>query len=292
MKSYSEAAKVLTEALPYIQKFHDKTLVIKYGGSAMLEERLRRHFAKDVVLMKYVGLHPVVVHGGGPQIGETLKRLGKESQFVNGMRVTDGETMEVVEMVLAGKVNKDLVHSINLQGGRAVGLCGKDGGLIQARKMTLEAPDDGVDLGFVGEVDHINPEIIRSLDAGRYIPVVAPIGVGPRGSTYNINADLVAASLAVALQADKLILLTDVPGILDTSGDLISAVPLRELEKMFSRGIVKGGMIPKVQCCSRAVRGGVRKAHIIDGRVEHSLLLEIFTDHGVGTQIYMDKDDE
>jgi len=290
MKSYSETAKVLTEALPYIQKFHDKIIVIKYGGSAMLEERLRKHFAKDVVLMKYVGLHPVVVHGGGPQIGETLKRLGKESRFVNGMRVTDAETMEVVEMVLAGKLNKDLVHSIIRQGGRAVGLCGKDGGLIQARKMMLPPPDDGEDLGFVGEVDHINPEIIRSLDFSTYIPVVAPIGVGPRGSTYNINADLVAGSLAVALQAHKLILLTDVPGILDPSGDLISAVPLGELDTMFSRGIVKGGMIPKVECCSRTVRGGVRKAHIIDGRVEHSLLLEVFTDHGVGTQIYMDEE--
>jgi acetylglutamate kinase len=290
MQSYSEKAKVLTEALPYIQKFHGKIIVIKYGGSAMLEERLRKHFAKDVVLMKYVGLHPVVVHGGGPQIGETLKRLGKESRFVNGMRVTDAETMDVVEMVLSGKLNKDLVHSIMRQGGRAVGLCGKDGGLIRARKMTLAPPDDGEDLGFVGEVERINPEIIRALDFSTYIPVVAPIGVGPRGATYNINADLVAGSLAVALNADKLIMLTDVPGILDPSGDLISAVPLKELDTMFSRGIVKGGMIPKVQCCSRTVRGGVRKAHIIDGRVEHSLLLEIFTDHGVGTQIFQDED--
>ena len=290
MKSYSETAKVLTEALPYIQKFHGKILVIKYGGSAMREERLRRHFTNDVVLMKFVGLHPVVVHGGGPQIGETLKRLGKESRFVNGMRVTDAETMEVVEMVLAGKINKDLVHGIIRQGGRAVGLCGKDGGLIQARKMTLPPPDEGEDLGFVGEVERINPEILRSLDAGTYIPVVAPIGVGSRGETYNINADLVAGALAVALKADKLILLTDVPGILDPSGDLISAVPLRELDTMFSRGIIQGGMIPKVQCCSRTVREGVRKAHIIDGRVEHSLLLEIFTDHGVGTQIYKEQD--
>jgi acetylglutamate kinase len=289
MKSHSETARVLTEALPYIQKFHGKIIVIKYGGSAMLEERLRRHFAKDVVLMKYVGIHPVVVHGGGPQIGETLKRLGKESRFVKGMRVTDAETMEVVEMVLAGKLNKDLVHSILRQGGKAVGLCGKDGGLIQAKKMVLEPPDDGEDLGFVGEVERINPEVIHTLDFSTYIPVVAPIGVGAKGETYNINADLVAGSLAVALKADKLILLTDVPGILDASGDLISAVPLRELDTMFSRGIVKGGMIPKVQCCSRTVREGVRKAHIIDGRVEHSVLLEVFTDHGVGTQIYHDE---
>lgn len=289
MDSPIDKAKVLTEALPYIQKFHGKTMVIKYGGSAMQEERLRKRFAKDVVLMKYVGIHPVVVHGGGPQIGETLKRLGKESRFVHGMRVTDEETMEVVEMVLCGKINKDLVQLIIRQGGKAVGLSGKDGNMIQARKMTPEASSTKVeDLGFVGEVAKVNADIIESLDLSMYIPVVAPIGVGPGGETYNINADLVAGSLAVALNAHKLILLTDVPGVLDPSGELISAVGLSQVEGLLSRKIIKGGMIPKVRCCVGAVSQGVRKAHIIDGRVEHSVLLEVFTDQGVGSQIYAD----
>ena len=284
-----DKAKVLTEALPYIQKFHGKTMVIKYGGSAMQDERLRKRFAKDVVLMKFVGIHPVVVHGGGPQIGETLKRLGKESRFVHGMRVTDEETMEVVEMVLCGKINKDLVQLIIRQGGKAVGLSGKDGNMIQARKMTPEASSTKVeDLGFVGEVAKVNADIIESLDLSMYIPVVAPIGVGPGGETYNINADLVAGSLAVALNAHKLILLTDVPGVLDPSGELISAVGLSQVEGLLSRKIIKGGMIPKVRCCVGAVSQGVRKAHIIDGRVEHSVLLEVFTDQGVGSQIYAD----
>jgi acetylglutamate kinase len=289
MEDYLDKAKVLTEALPYIQRFHGKTIVIKYGGSAMQEERLRQHFTQDIVLMKFVGLHPVVVHGGGPQIGETLKQIGKESRFVGGMRVTDAETMEVVEMVLAGKLNKGLVQLINSHGGRAIGLCGKDGNLIEARKMFLEEGEAaGEDLGFVGEVANVNAGIIQDMDPSAYIPVVAPIGIGKDGATYNINADLVASHLAVALEADKLILLTDVTGILDGSGRLLSSIPLSELKGLLTRGEVTGGMIPKVRCCYEAVSQGVRKAHIIDGKVEHSLLLEVFTDGGVGTEICRD----
>jgi acetylglutamate kinase len=289
MDPYLEKAKILTEALPYIQRFHGKTLVIKYGGSAMEAERLRQQFAQDIVLMKFVGLHPVVVHGGGPQIGAMLKKMGKESRFVKGMRVTDAETMEVVEMVLAGKLNKELVQLINAHGGRAVGLSGKDGSLIEARKMVLEEGEGaGEDLGFVGEVAGVNAGILEHIDQSKYIPVVAPIGVGRDGETYNINADLVASRLAVALRADKLILLTDVEGILDASGRLLSSIPLSELEGLITRGEVTGGMIPKVRCCSEAVSQGVRKAHIIDGKVEHAVLLEVFTDRGVGTEIYAD----
>jgi acetylglutamate kinase len=289
MEDYLDKAKVLTEALPYIQRFHGKTIVIKYGGSAMQEERLRQHFTQDIVLMKFVGLHPVVVHGGGPQIGETLKQMGKESRFVGGMRVTDAETMEVVEMVLAGKLNKGLVQLINSHGGRAIGLCGKDGNLIEARKIFLEEGEAaGEDLGFVGEVANVNAGIIQDMDPSAYIPVVAPIGIGKDGATYNINADLVASHLAVALEADKLILLTDVTGILDGSGRLRSSLPLSELKGLLTRGEVTGGMIPKVRCCYEAVSQGVRKAHIIDGKVEHSLLLEVFTDGGVGTEICRD----
>lgn len=289
MDPFVDKAKVLTEALPYIQKFHGKTMVIKYGGSAMQDPQLRRSFANDVVLMKYVGLHPVVVHGGGPQIGEILKRLGKESRFLHGMRVTDAETMEIVEMVLSGKINKDLVQLIIDHGGKAVGLSGKDGGLVQARKMNVASSfGEEDDLGFVGEVVGVNAEIIRSLDLSMYIPVIAPVGVSSQGETYNINADLVAGSLAVALKAHKLILLTDVPGVLDASEKLLSAIALSELDDLFSKGIVTGGMIPKVRCCAEAVRGGVKKAHIIDGRIHHSVLLEVFTDQGVGTQFHAD----
>jgi len=289
MDSYLDKAKVLTEALPYIQRFHRKTIVIKYGGSAMQEEGLRQRFAQDIVLMKFVGLRPVVVHGGGPQIGATLKRLGKDTRFVRGMRVTDAETMEVVEMVLSGKLNKDLVQLINSHGGRAVGLSGKDGNLIEARKMVLEEGEGaGEDLGFVGEVANVNAGIIKDMDRGMYVPVVAPIGVGKGGETYNINADLVASRLAVALEADKLILLTDVTGVLDGSGELLSSIPLGELKGLLTREEVTGGMIPKVRCCFEAVSQGVRKAHIIDGKVEHSVLLEVFTDRGVGTEIYAD----
>lgn len=289
MDSYLDKAKVLTEALPYIQRFHGKTIVIKYGGSAMREEGLRQRFAQDIVLMKFVGLRPVVVHGGGPQIEATLARLGKETRFVRGMRVTDAETMEVVEMVLSGKLNKGLVQLINSHGGRAIGLSGKDGNLIEARKMVLTGGEGaGEDLGFVGEVTNVNAGIIKDMDRGMYVPVVAPIGVGKDGETYNINADLVASRLAVALGADKLILLTDVSGILDSEGELLSSVPISELEGLLTREVVTGGMIPKVRCCSEAVSQGVRKAHIIDGRVEHSVLLEVFTDGGVGTEIYAD----
>jgi len=289
MERYLDKAKVLTEALPYIQRFHGKTIVIKYGGSAMREERLRQHFAQDIVLMKFVGLRPVVVHGGGPQIGATLKRIGKDTRFVGGMRVTDAETMEVVEMVLAGKLNKDLVQLINSQGGKAIGLSGKDGNLIEARKMILERGEGaGEDLGFVGEVANVDAGIIQDMDRGTYIPVVAPIGVGKDGKTYNINADLVASRLAIALCADKLILLTDVTGVLDGSGRLRSSIALSELEGLLTRAEVTGGMIPKVRCCFEAVSQGVRKAHIIDGRVEHSVLLEVFTDGGIGTEIYAD----
>jgi acetylglutamate kinase len=289
MENYLDKAKVLTEALPYIQRFHRKTIVIKYGGSAMEEEGLRQRFAQDIVLMRFVGLRPVVVHGGGPQIGATLKRLGKDTRFVRGMRVTDAETMEVVEMVLSGKLNKDLVQLINSHGGRAVGLSGKDGSLIEARKMVLEEGEGaGEDLGFVGEVANVNAGIIKDMERGMYVPVVAPIGLGEGGETYNINADLVASRLAVALEADKLILLTDVTGILDKSGELISSVPLSKLQGLLTREEVTGGMIPKVRCCLEAVSQGVRKAHIIDGKVEHSVLLEVFTDRGIGTEIYAD----
>ncbi len=289
MERYLDKAKVLTEALPYIQRFHGKTIVIKYGGSAMQEEALRRHFAQDIVLMKFVGLRPVVVHGGGPQIGATLKRLGKETRFVRGMRVTDAETMEVVEMVLSGKLNKDLVQLINSQGGKAIGLSGKDGNLIEARKMIRPEGKGGEeDLGYVGEVAKVNAAIIKDMDRGVYVPVIAPVGVGQDGKTYNINADLVASRLAVALNADKLILLTDVTGILDGSGGLLSSIRLSELDGLLAREEVTGGMIPKVRCCYEAVSQGVRKAHIIDGRVEHSVLLEVFTDGGVGTEICRD----
>jgi acetylglutamate kinase len=286
MEEHLEKAKILTEALPYIQKFHGKTMVIKYGGSAMKEARLRTLFAKDVVLMKYVGINPVIVHGGGPQIGQILSRLGMSSRFVRGMRVTDAATMEVVEMVLSGKINKDLVQLIIEQGGKAVGLSGKDGGLVRARKVQQDPSAGEEDLGFVGEVVEVNSEIIQALEQDRYIPVVAPIGFGDEGETYNINADLVAGSLAAALKAHKLILLTDVPGVLDASGKLISAIRLSELSGLVSEGAVTGGMIPKVRCCAEAVSQGVTKAHVIDGRIEHSVLLEVFTDQGVGTQIY------
>jgi len=288
MEPHLDKAEVLIEALPYIRKFFGKTMVIKYGGSAMKEERLRALFAQDVVLMKFVGIHPVIVHGGGPQIGSTLSRLGLESRFVRGMRVTDAQTMEVVEMVLSGKINKDLVQLIMDQGGKAVGLSGKDGGLVKARKIGQDPAAGEEDLGFVGEVAEVNAELIQALDQGTYIPVVAPVGGGVDGRTYNINADLMAGSLAAALRAHKLILLTDVPGVLDASGSLLSAIGLSELEALISGGAVRGGMIPKLRCCLDAVGRGVTKAHIIDGRIEHSVLLELFTDQGVGTQIHAD----
>ncbi len=291
MERLIEKAKILTEALPYIQKFSGRTIVVKYGGSAMQEERLRHCFAEDIVLMKFVGLNPVVVHGGGPQIDELLRRLGKESSFVRGLRVTDAETMEVVEMVLMGKTNKELVRLINQHGGKAVGLSGKDGELFRAKRFAFEHSDDSSvndDIGFVGEIDSVDPTIITCLERDRFIPVIAPIGADAEGRTFNINADLVAGKLAAALGADKLVLLTDVEGILDPAGELLSSISLSNAQELIKRKVVSGGMIPKVRCCIDAIRGGVSKAHIIDGRLEHAVLLEIFTARGVGTEIYGD----
>ncbi|MEW5721951.1 MAG: acetylglutamate kinase [Thermodesulfobacteriota bacterium] len=283
-------ARVLIEALPYLRRFADKTIVIKYGGHAMVDEHLKNCFAQDVVLLKYIGLNPVVVHGGGPQIGRFLKRLGIESRFVSGLRVTDGETMDVVEMVLVGKVNKEIVALVNHHGGRAVGLSGKDGGLIRAGKMKVvrqngDLPPEIIDLGQVGEVEAIDQGLLKTLEGGRFIPIIAPVGVGAGGETYNINADLVAGHIASALKAEKLILLTDVEGVLDREGRLISTIGLDQLEDLKAQGVVTGGMIPKLDCCAQALGRGVRKAHILDGRKPHAVLLEIFTDRGIGTQV-------
>lgn len=283
MEEHLQKSKTLIEVLPYIKKFYGKTMVMKYGGSAMVEGELREAFAMDVVLMRYVGIKPVVVHGGGPQIGELLKRLGKESVFVGGMRVTDPETMEVVEMVL-GKVNKDIVSLINRHGAKAVGLSGKDGDLIRARKLSLPDYED-VDLGLVGEVEQIAVEVIEALQAGGFIPVIAPVGIGDDEGTYNINADLVAGAVAAALKAEKLILLTDVQGVLDDTGELISTLTVEEVQVLLDQGVAKGGMVPKLRCCLEALSGGVKKAHIVDGRIPHAVLLEVFTDAGVGTEI-------
>ncbi|MCX8119138.1 MAG: acetylglutamate kinase [Desulfobacterota bacterium] len=286
-----DKAKVLVEALPYIRRFSNKTIVIKYGGSTMEEEGLKRSFALDIVLLKYIGIHPVVVHGGGPQIGEMLSRLGKKSEFVEGMRVTDPETMDVVEMVLVGKVNKELVAMINQQGGKAVGLSGKDGKLIVAQKMRLKKPagdtpsPEFIDIGMVGEVKAIHPEVIESLERENFIPVIAPVGVGEGGETYNINADLVAGKIAGALKAEKLILLTDVAGVLDGQRRLIPTLHVAEAKELLAQKVISAGMIPKVTCCLEALNEGVGKAHIIDGTVEHAVLLELFTDVGIGTQI-------
>jgi acetylglutamate kinase len=292
MKNPIDKAKVLVEALPYIRRFYDKTIVIKYGGSTMEEESLKRNFALDVVLLKYIGINPVIVHGGGPQIGEVLTKMGKKSQFVEGMRVTDGETMDVVEMVLVGKVNKELVTLIYQQGGKAVGLSGKDGRLITAKKLKLtksrgkdELPEI-IDIGMVGEVKEINPGVIEALERENFIPVIAPVGVGEEGETYNINADLVAGKVASALKAEKLILLTDVEGVMDEKHQLIPTLDAKQAKRLMAQKVISSGMIPKVNCCLNALEEGVTKTHIIDGRVEHALLLEIFTDVGIGTQIY------
>jgi acetylglutamate kinase len=291
MENPLDKAKVLVEALPYIRRFYDKTIVIKYGGSAMEEERIKRSFALDLVLLKYIGLNPVVVHGGGPQIGEMLTKIGKKSQFIEGMRVTDGETMEVVEMVLVGKVNKEIVALINQQGGKAVGLSGKDGNLITAKKLKItKNPGEGqmaevIDIGMVGEVKAINPGVIEALEKENFIPVIAPVGVGEEGETYNINADLVAGKIASALKAQKLILLTDVEGVMDEKHRLIPTLDVKQAKRLISQDIISSGMIPKVNCCLDALEGGVAKTHIIDGRLEHAILLEIFTDVGIGTQI-------
>ncbi len=291
-KSASERAQVLTEALPYIQRFHGKTVVIKYGGNAMVDDELKHSFARDVVLMKLVGMNPVVVHGGGPQIGRLLERIGKKSEFVQGMRVTDRETMDVVEMVLGGLVNKEIVSLINRHGGKAVGLSGKDGGLIRARKMVMRRPgtdeslpDEIVDIGHVGEVEGIDPEVVALLDTRNFIPVIAPVGVGAGGEAYNINADVVAGKLAITLQAEKLILLTNTTGVLGKGGELLTGLTVPMVNALIEDGTIHGGMLPKVRCALDAVSSGVKSAHIIDGRVDHAILLEIFTDEGVGTLI-------
>jgi acetylglutamate kinase len=285
----SDVARVLIEALPYMQRFAGKTIVIKYGGNAMVDETLKSGFAQDMVLLKAVGIDPVVVHGGGPQIGDLLKKIGKESRFIEGMRVTDRETMDVVEMVLGGLVNKQIVNLINHHGGRAVGLTGKDGGLIRARRLSIsrrspeiDAPEI-IDLGHVGEVSAIDPSVVAMLDSGDFIPVIAPIGVGEDGTSYNINADLAAGKLAAVLGAEKLILLTNTPGVLDSSGQLLTGLDPEHTDTLITDGTIHGGMLPKVQCALDTVRSGVPTAHIIDGRVKHAVLLELFTDTGVGT---------
>jgi len=285
-------ASVLTEALPYIQRFRGKTMVIKYGGNAMADNNLKNKFARDVVLMKLVGMNPVVVHGGGPQIGQLLDKIGKKTEFINGMRVTDSETMDVVEMVLGGLVNKEIVNLINSHGGNAVGLSGKDGSLIQARKMVfkrsspeMEAPEI-IDIGHVGEVSSIDTSVVDMLVKGDFIPVIAPIGVGEDGVSYNINADLVAGKLAEVLDAEKLIILTNTPGLLDGDGNILTGLSAREVSGLIEQGVIKDGMLPKIHSAIDAVSAGVRTAHIIDGRVEHALMLEILTNEGVGTLIH------
>jgi acetylglutamate kinase len=276
------------EALPYIRAFQGKTLVIKYGGAAMEQAALKEQFAKDVLLLRLVGIRPVIIHGGGPQIGALMKRLGKEPRFVGGMRVTDEETVEIVEMVLVGKINKEIVGLINHHGGRAVGLSGKDGNLIRARKrLHRGASGELVDIGLVGEVEMVAPEPIRLLEEGGFIPVIAPVGVGSAGETYNINADLVAGDVAAALTAEKLIHLTDVPGIAGEDGQLISTLTKREAERLIKSGVIGGGMLPKVESALRALAAGAQKAHIIDGRVPHAILLEVLTREGIGTEIIL-----
>ena len=290
-ESAKNVAHVLAEALPYIRRFHGKTVVIKYGGNAMVDEELKSGFARDVVLMKLVGINPVVVHGGGPQIGKLLEKLGKESRFIDGMRVTDSETMDVVEMVLGGLVNKEIVNLITRHGGRAVGLTGKDGDLIRARKMIirrhtpeLDAPEI-IDVGHVGEVESIDASLVDMLISGDFIPVVAPIGVGRDGHSYNINADLVAGHMAEVLKAEKLILLTNTHGLLDRQGQLLTGLRVNDVKRLIEDGTVQGGMLPKIGCVVSALSSGVSAAHIIDGRVTHAVLVELFTDEGVGTLI-------
>ncbi|MCX5835617.1 MAG: acetylglutamate kinase [Deltaproteobacteria bacterium] len=293
VKKSMERAEILLEALPYIRRFYNKTIVIKYGGHAMVDEELKDLFAKDVVMMKYIGIHPVVIHGGGPQIGSFLKKLGKDSRFVQGMRVTDEETMDIVEMVLVGKVNQEIVGLINRHGGKAVGLSGKDGSLIRAEKYYLseekakDTPSEIIDIGLVGKVTSINSGLIAAIENEGFIPVIAPTGVGDNGETYNINADIVAGEVAAALKAEKLVLLTDVEGVLDENNRLIKTMNNQEVNDMIQAGIIKGGMFPKVKCCMKALKGGVSKAHIIDGRLKHAVLLEIFTDMGIGTEIVL-----
>lgn len=281
-----DVTQVLTEALPYIQRFKGKTLVIKYGGNAMVDEGLKNSFARDVVLLKAVGINPIVIHGGGPQIGDLLTRIGKESHFINGMRVTDSETMNVVEMVLGGQVNKSIVSLINTHGGRAVGLTGKDGGLICAEKLNISSDAEPIDLGHVGKVKSIDTSVIEMLIQSDFIPVIAPIGVDKEGQSYNINADLVAGKMAEVLQAEKLILLTNTAGLLDSDEQLLTGLNAKQVNELIADGVIYGGMLPKIGCALDAVQAGVTTAHIIDGRVQHALLLEMFTDEGVGTLIH------
>jgi acetylglutamate kinase len=281
-------ARVLAEALPYIKRFHGRTIVVKYGGNAMTDAKLKSSFAHDVVLLKLVGMNPVVVHGGGPQIDELLARMGKKGEFVQGMRVTDAETMDVVEMVLGGQVNKEVVTLINQAGGKAVGLTGQDGGFIRARKLLLSDKANGgekIDIGQVGEIASIDPNVISALEDGGFIPVVAPIGVGDDGQSYNINADLVAGKLAEVLKAEKLVVLTNTPGVLDKGGNLLTGLTPKKIDELAEDGTLSGGMLPKISAALDAARNGVKSVHIIDGRVEHALLLEILTDQGVGTLI-------
>ncbi len=290
MEKLIEKANILIESLPYIRNFYGKTFVIKYGGAAQVEDALKDSFAQDVALLNFIGIRPVVVHGGGPKISETMKKMGKEPSFVQGQRVTDKETMDIVEMVLGGLVNKEIVALINSHGGKAVGVSGKDGGLIKAKKKLLRKSDrkgeeEVVDIGLVGEVEAVTPDILYSLEKDGFIPVISPIGVGNSGEAYNINADYVASAVASALKAEKMILLTDVQGIKDDKGNVIATVRKKDIKKLLDDGTVSGGMIPKVQACVRALGGGVKKTHIIDGRVPHSLLLEIFTREGIGTEI-------
>ena len=281
-------AEVLAQALPYIKKYHGKTIVIKYGGNAMTEERLKEGFARDVILLKLVGMNPVVVHGGGPQIDDALKKVGKSGTFIQGMRVTDEETMEVVEWVLGGEVQQDIVMLINRFGGQAVGLTGKDGGLIHARKMMMpnkEKPGDFLDIGFVGEIDSINPAVVKALQDDAFIPVISPIGFSEDGQAYNINADLVAGKMAEILKAEKLVLMTNIPGVMDKAGNLLTDLTAKEIDALFADGTISGGMLPKISSALDAARSGVNSVHIIDGRIEHSLLLEILTEQAFGTMI-------
>jgi len=287
----SNVADILIEALPYIRRFYGMTIVVKYGGHAMVDEQLKEDFARDITLMKFTGMNPVVVHGGGPQINSVLERMGMDSKFVKGMRLTDEATMDVVEMVLGGKVNKGIVAQINQQGGKAVGLSGKDGGLIRARKLHIvyrednDKPPEIIDPGLVGEVTHVNPSIINTLTEQDFIPIIAPVGTGDSGETYNINADLVAGSIAMALSASRLIFLTDVDGVLDSSGTLISSIRAENINQMVEEKTISGGMIPKIECALEALKNGVEKVHIINGKKRHALLLELFTDKGIGTEV-------
>ncbi|PYM98467.1 MAG: acetylglutamate kinase [Candidatus Rokuibacteriota bacterium] len=288
MEEALRRAEILMEALPYIREFRGKSIIIKYGGAAMEQANLKEGFALDVILLHLVGIHPIIVHGGGPQIGALMKRLGKEPRFVGGMRVTDEETVEIVEMVLVGKINKEIVGLINLHGGRAVGLSGKDANLLRARRRPHRMPSgEEIDIGLVGEVEMVNPEPIRLLEENGFVPVIAPVGVGRDGETYNINADLVAGQVAAALGAEKLIHLTDVQGIKDAGGRLVSTLSRKDAERLVHDGVIDGGMLPKVESALRALEGGTAKAHIIDGRVPHAILLELFTREGIGTEIVL-----